>query len=228
MLYFDLLKKIFDAKKIAQEVISLVKKYPFFVVSFLTLVLPLSYLISFSIQDDSHYDVALKRKVIKGIIIDALDRKCRDNVGITIIAVSVNPQSTLNGTAYAGVFEYAYVYEDGKIINKIDESNTNENPYTKKLFIPLEFAQLLKTQSLKGEPQYINAKFVDAMPDFVSKLLQISKWFRDGKMESFYTDVVIKRDNIIYIITFATTKTSLNCSYETIKDIFNDLKSNLI
>lgn len=226
MSFFSFLKILSDIKRIILDLLFFFKKYPALFVFFSALIISTFGIIYFYQHDNSHYNQALRYKVVKGIIIDALDYKCKGDTGITIIAVAIRPQSTVNGASLPGIFEYAYVIEKGKITNKIDEFRYN-NQYNSTIFIPVEYSSLLIRQAILGQPQSFNIQISDSIPDFIKKLLSISTWYRQGKMEFFYVDSLIKRDNLIYILTLSSASKDITCDFESIKGIFRDLKENL-
>lgn len=220
---FSVFKTIYDSRNILGSIYKLAKKYPQITALTLLATLPLIVIAYIVTHDNSSIEEAARAKMIRGIIVDAMEYKCKGNIGITIISISIEPSTTKNGKAYAGMFRYAYVSENGNFINKLEE-NKGHNPYTYGVYIPVEYANILIQQAKRNQPEYFNLKIVDSIPDFIAKLLSISTWYREGKMQAFYADALVRRNNLIYVITLSTTDEITSCSFDTITNIFNDLK----
>lgn len=221
---FSIFKTIYDSRNILGGIYKLAKKYPQITALTVLATLPLiiiAYIIS---HDNSAFDQATKAKMVRGIILDAMEYKCKGNIGIVIGSISIEDIVTKDGRAYPGVFQYAYVSENGNFVNKLEEKKEN-NAYLPGIYVLVEYSNLLIEQAKKSQPAYFNPKDPSSMPNFIEKLLlSISTWHQEKKMTALYMHTIVRRNNLIYVIALSTTDEVMSCSFDTITNIFNDLK----
>lgn len=227
----EFFKTLYDIKKIYNELVLCAKKYPILIFCFIVCCSIIFLFISLFNTDNSEYSNTHQDREIRGIILEAMEVRCKGDLGITIMAVSIKAEQTINGSEYPVEFRYAYAKQDNFISNKIEE-NSGDNLYNQIYSIPVSYAQLLMQRRDYDLPTYINPKAQETVPDIILKFLKISTWYRLNKMEAFYYDSIVRRsvitgDKLIYIITLSTTSAN-SCLPSTINSIFFDIKKILL
>lgn len=227
MSVFELLRRLFESRKLFSELLETFKKHPLLVISFITFVAPLTYVANYYlVSDDTAFNRANRNQKIIDTTVSNL-MACQDKAGLSIMAVSIKQEMTKDGTSYPIRFEYVYAYQNGIITDKIQE-NKIPNSYRDTFYIPTQYTSVLKMQAKLGEPQYYNIKAINTVPQIILKILEKSEWYNEGIVEDLFLDAVVFHDNIIYVITFMNATESPNCDMNRVKSIFRELKKNLL